>query len=281
MSKSRYNKASFRIARRSKLKRVFGLFLKIGLPIVFLLGFIFLARADFLQIKTFEVVGLEMVQPEEIKNVAQSLIFNQKGFYLIPNSNIIFLNKNKLVKELLSNFPRLEKVEINKKFFSRQIELKIAEKKADLLWCSSTDVCFLMTKDGLVFEKTNIIGADFEKSKVFSIEPLNKVVFRGILIGDPLTKTFATPDKIKNYLKLIEIFNGVGFKITSINIESSDKAVAKSNIGDIIFNPEEVDLSAVAQNTVLLIKQTKIKNPTAQFNYIDARFGNKFFYKLY
>jgi hypothetical protein len=52
-------------------------------------------------------------------------------------------------------------------------------------------------------------------------------------------------------------------------------------MGDIIFNPEGVDLSLVAQNTILLINEVKGKNPSAQFNYNDARFDNKFFYKLY
>lgn len=281
MSKSRYNKASSRIARRGRVKRAFGLFFKIGLPIIFLAGLVFLLRADFLQIKTFEVTGAETVAVTDIKNISKDAIFGSKGFSLIPASNIVFLNKGKLAKELLSNFPRLEKVEINKDFFSGQIELKVSERKADLLWCSTEDVCFFMTEGGLVFEKAGFSGADFLTSSANRAEPLNRLIFRGILTGDPLLKNFATPTKIENYLKLIAVFKNANLEVVSIDIESLDKAVAKSNIGDIIFNPEEADLLAVAQNTVLLIKETKARNPAARFNYIDARFGNKLFYKLY
>jgi hypothetical protein len=86
---------------------------------------------------------------------------------------------------------------------------------------------------------------------------------------------------MQNYSSFIESFKNAGFQITSINIESTDKATAKSNTGDIIFSPDETDLSTVAKNIILLINDIKHKTPSAQFNYIDARFGNKIFYKLY
>jgi hypothetical protein len=265
MHKSRYKKASSRIAKRSRIKRNFGLFLKIGLPIALLIGLIFLLRADFLQVKSFEVVGAETVQPTEIKNVATNFISGNNLFF-IPKSNILFLNKQKLTALLLSNFKRLEKVEVNKKYLSKSVQLNVTERKADFVWCSPSSECFLMTKDGLVFEKSGETGG--------------KLIFTGLLEGDPLMKNFATSPKIQNYLKLVEIFKEGSIEVISINIESSDKAVAKTSIGDVIFNPEEIDLSLVAQNAILLINEVKGKNPSAKFNYIDARFDNKFFYKL-
>jgi hypothetical protein len=280
LDRRRYKKASSRIAKRGKIKRIFVLFLKIGLPVTFLIGLIFLLRANFLQVKSFEILGAETIQQTDIKNAAANFIAGN-NFFIIPKSNILFLNKENLSKVLLSKFDRLEKVKIIKHFLNGSVELSLTERKADFLWCSETDSCFFMSKDGLVFEQSDIVGATFEASKVFGIEPLNKIIFRGILTGDPLMKNFATPAEIENYLKLIKIFNDAGFDISSINIETSDRAVAKSSTGDIIFNPDEADLSEVAQNTILLIKETKSKNPTARFNYIDARFGNKLFYKLY
>ena len=126
-----------------------------------------------------------------------------------------------------------------------------------------------MSKDGLVFES-------------YSAEATRgKVIFGGILDGDPLMKNFATPEKMQNYSNLIRVFKEAGFEVSSINIESSDKAVAKIEIVDIIFNPEEENLSLTAENVVLLINELKSKNSSTTFNYIDARFNNKIFYKLY
>jgi hypothetical protein len=266
MKNSRYKKASSRIARRSKAKKVFGLILKVGLPVAFLVGLIFLLRADFLQVKSFEVSGTADIPVESIKNTASGFI-SGNNFFVIPKSNILFLNKGELAAAIMSQFGRMEKVDINKQFLSERVDLNISERKGDFLWCSLQDECFFMTKDGLVFEKTE--------------NKEDKVIFRGILTSNPLMKNFATPAKMQNYLKLIEVLKGAGFEVGSINIESNDRAVTKSNVGDIIFNPEETDLSLVAQNVILLINDVKGKNPSAEFNYIDARFGNKIFYKLY
>ncbi len=269
MLKGRYKKTSSKIARRSKARKFFSLFLKIGLPTAILIGLVFLSRADFLQIKNFEVLGVETIQPENVKNTASNFISGNK-FFIIPKSDILLLNKEKMATALIAAFPRIEKVEVNKQFFSQKVELKVTERKADFLWCSTQDECFSITKDGFIFERSEDVN--------------NKIIFKGILEENPLMKNFATPEKMQNYLKLIEVFKNDGFNISSINIESADKVVAKikinSAITDIIFNPDEPDLFLTAQNVVLLINETKSKNPSANFQYIDARFGNKMFYKL-
>ena len=268
MHRNKYNRASSRIARRSKMKKIFNLFLKIGLPTAVFVGFILLSRAEFLQVKNFEVMGTETIPQKDIKNVASDFI-SGNNFFVVPRSNIFLLNKEKLVAALLSRFGRLERVAVNKLFFSESIELSIIERRADFLWCSPQEQCFFMTKDGFIFEKSNSAEAS-----------LDKISFRGNLEGDPLMRDFVTPEKMQNYLKLIEVFKNAGFEISSINIESADKAVAKSSMGDIIFDPGETNLSLTAQNAVLLINDIKNKNPSARFNYIDTRFGNKVFYKL-
>lgn len=266
MHNTRYTKASSRIARRSEVKRIFGLILKIGLPVVFLVGFILLLRADFLQIKNFEITGTKTLSEESIKNLASSFATGT-NLFLIPKSNILFFNKDQLTTALISEFSRLEKVEVNKKFFSQQIQIKIVERNEDFLWCSEAGLCFFMTKDGLVFQESKNASS--------------QLIFKGLLKGDPLMQSFATPVKIQNYLKLVEAFKIAGFNVSSVNIESNDKAIAQTDIGDVYLNPEESDLFLVAQNVLLLINETKNKNPSARFEYIDARFGNKMFYKLY
>lgn len=272
MYKSKHKKTSSKIAKRRQMKETFGLILKISLPVAVLVSLVFLLRANFLQIKNFEVMGAETISAENLKNIARSRTSGNKLFF-IPKTNIFLLNKNNLANVLLADFARIEKVEVNKEFLSQSIELKIKERKSDFLWCSENDECFNMTKDGLVFASPDI--AFVESSKV---------VFRGVLIGNPIMKNFATTEKMQDYLSLINTFKNEGFEISSINIESSDKAVAEIKINNykskIIFSPQEKNLSVIAQNALLLINETKSKNPKSSFQYIDTRFGNKLFYKL-
>jgi len=266
MQGRRYNKASSRIAKRNNARRVFGLVLKIGLPIVFLISIIFILRADFLQIKNIVVLGAETVSADNLKATTRSWT-SGNHFFIIPKTNILFFNKQELADTLLTTFPRLEKAEINKQYFSKNIVLKVLEREADFLWCASSEECFYMNKSGLIFERGENDGSKF--------------IFKGGVTGDPIMQSFATADKIQNYLNFIEVFEKEGLEVTYINIESSDKAILGTSIGEVFFSPGDADLTLVAQNALLLIDEIMSKNPNAVFEYIDARFGNKMFYKLY
>lgn len=263
--KKRY---SDKIAQRRKAKRNFSLFLKMILPAIFLVGLVWLLRASFLQVKDFQFAGNDTLRAEDLKSFAQNQVAGRKLIF-IPKTNILFLNKDELASALLSNFNRLERVSIDKKIFSRSVNLDLAERKAAFIWCADSGECFNMTSGGLVFEPT------FET---------DKIVFRGGISGEPLLKNFASPEVMENYLKLIAEFEKAGFKISSIKFETGDRVIAKLSIkdatSDIIFNPHDPDFSLLIQNTILLIGETLTKNPKAVFDYIDARFGNKFFYKL-
>ena len=279
MHSNKYKKSSSIIAKRNKVRRIFGLVLKIGLPVIFLVGIAFLLRADFLQVKNFNVVGEESVSAKDIQKLAAGFV-SGSNFFVIPKSNIFLLSKDKLAAAVLAKFSRVEKVDINKNFFNGSVNLAVKERQADYLWCSGDDTCFFMTKDGLVFEKAGFTASDFLASSATWAEPANKLIFEGNLAGNPLMKNFTISERMQNYLKLVKIFKDAGYEIISINIESVDKAIAKSNIGDIIFNPEEVDLSLATQNALLLINEVRSRNSSAEFNYIDTRFDNKLFYKL-
>ncbi|MCL4387156.1 FtsQ-type POTRA domain-containing protein [Patescibacteria group bacterium] len=262
----RYKRAPSLIAKRQKARRHTAIFLKAILPIFILIGFVFLARAEFLKIRNFEVSGFETLPEEDIKNTAKKFASGTE-LLLLPKSNILLLDKDKLAAALLSSFTRLEAVQVNKQFFERGIKLEVVERKSDFLWCFPQNECFFMNKEGLVFEKAEYV-------------PSGKLVFRGVLKEDPLLKSFASSKDMNNFLKLVQVLKDAGLEISSINLEYSDRVVAESNIGKIIFNSEEADLSLTAQNIILLVNEVKSKTPGAYFEYIDARFGNKIFYKL-
>jgi len=283
MHSKKYKKASSVIAKRNRFRKIFSLSLKIGLPLVFLMGLVFLLRANFLQVENFNVIGNVGVSTQDIQNVAINFISGNE-LLVIPKSNIFLLSKRNLATALLANFGRIESVDLNKQFLNRSMDITVKERQADYLWCSgdlsAQAGCFFMTKDGFIFEKASFTMSDFLASSASWAEPTNKLIFEGNLEGNPIMKSFATPTQMQNYLKLVKTFQNANIEIVSINIESADKATAKSSLGDIIFSPEEADLSLVAQNAILLINDAKSKNPSAIFNYIDTRFGNKMFYKL-
>lgn len=267
--KNYYNSASSRIAQRRRTRKFFWKFLIIFLAIIFFAGAVFLLRANFSQIKNFEISGAEAIPPEEVVKSASNFI-SGNGLLVIPRSNIFLLNKEKLANEILRSFPRIQSAEIEKNFFRRSISISISERKADFLWCSYSNECFFMSQSGLIFEKISDPNFDLN----------SKMIFRGKIEGDPLMKNFASPESMKGFSDFIKILGNNGIQTSEINFESVDKAVAETGSGKIFFNPDETDLTASATNAALLLKEVLDKNPETRFEYIDTRFGNKIFYKL-
>lgn len=270
MYKSRYHKASSRITRRSRNKKLFNLLVKIGVPVAILSGLVFLSRADFLQVKGFEVREARTISQDKVEAAAADAIAGNK-FFFIPKSNIFLLNKDQLAASLTADFGRIAELKVDKKFWERKIELELVERTADFLWCSAEDACYSMNKEGLIFERSDFVPLGGASAKV---------IFRGVLEGEPLQQSFASAERMRSYSDFLGVLEDAGLEADSINIESSDKGVAHSYEADIIFDPGEGDLVSAAQNAALLIRDLRAKNPAASFEYIDIRFGNKLFYKL-
>ncbi|MBN2094076.1 MAG: hypothetical protein JW740_01770, partial [Candidatus Zambryskibacteria bacterium] len=197
----------------------------------------------------------------------------------IPKSNIVFFDKNFLTSILLSQNSRIEKIEINRDFFLRNVTVSIIERQADYLWCSDSGDCFFMNKNGLVFKRAPFTESEFLLSSVNYLEPKNRIIFRGVLNENPLLENFTSSEQMQKYIEMLSNFKAVDIEIFSISSEAPDKAIANSSLGNVIFNPQE-DLVLIAQNVILLVEEIKSKNPEAIFDYIDTRFGNKLFYKL-
>jgi hypothetical protein len=241
------------------------LILKIGVPLAFVVGLIAFLRADFMQIAGFEVEGEETISEKSIKDTAVGLAAGTE-FFFIPNSNLILFDRQELANALLSKFGRIQSTEVKKNLLSREVKISVQERKSDFLWCSEADECFFMDRSGLIFEQALDTGG--------------LIVFKGALKGDPIRKNFASAEKMRSYSKLIETLESADIKVASISLESEDKAVVQTSVGGILLYPGEADFSAPAQNAILLVQEIRSKDPGALFSYIDARFGNKIFYKL-
>lgn len=241
--------------------------------IFFITFFIFggltaLLRAGFMQVKNFSVSGLSTISENSVLNMASSFISGNK-FVLVPKSNTLFLSDSGLSEYLKNSFGGIAKVDVNKNIFTGEVDINITERTPDFLWCGSS--CFLMSKDGLVYEQVGENG---------QAQYPDKIVLRGVLGDDPLLQNFASSDQMNVYESAVEKFSSEDIKINSISVDSEDRAIAETSIGNVIFSPEEKDTYSLAHRVKLLLQEVRLKNPNAHFEYIDARFGNKLFYKL-
>lgn len=260
-----YNKASSRIKRRGKFKRNFFISIMFFLPFFLIASIFLLSRSNFLKVKNFNISGTQSLSTDKLKEFINTNISGNK-FLFVPKSNIFFVNKENLSSVIMSQFPRIEGVVINKNIINRNVSVSIKERTTDFLWCSPKEECFFMDKNGLVFEPT--------------LKNQDKIIFMGGISENPLLKSFASKEEMDKYIQIIDVLKKSDIHISIINFEYLEKVVFKTNVGDVILSLNDENLSDSVQNVLLLIQDSKSKNKNVTFQYIDARFGNKMFYKL-
>lgn len=262
----RYNKASSRIHRRNRVRKYLFTFLYLSIPILFILGTVFLLRAPFMQIKEVIILNNKDVSGEELSSFIQERI-NQYKYFFIPKTNFFFYGKKELENDILSSFYKIENVEINLKY-QGLLSVNIKEREAEYVWCSIEDACFLMDVKGLIFAEADELNSH------------DKIIFKGKIEGNPLMQYLYKEEVMRNYKMAVDILLNESLgRIHRIEFESTNKTIFVTSIGDIYLNAEE-NMITQMQNVILLVKELRNRNAEIQFDYIDGRFGNKMYYKV-
>ncbi len=266
--KRRQAKVSYssKIGRRNSRRRSLKTIALLLVPLLLIGSLIYVLRLDSLQIKTVEVEGVVALNSDDIQNAALESI-GGNYLWIIPKSSIFLVDGGGLEQTILGEFARVQNVNVSKSI-SGSLKIKIAERTSSGVWCSGSGACYLFDSLGLVFARA---GEE---------DVSGKVVFKGVLQGDPLLKKFGTEAEMKNYFEVLDHLQSGGLEVSSLYVESTDKATIATSMGDIIFTPTDPNVNGTCENVLLLISNERGRNPEAQFQYIDARFGNKLFYKV-
>ena len=256
---------STKLGKRRRKRRLFKIWLSLFLFVVLVVGFAFLMRQPFLQVKSINIVGTVSIDGASVKNlVNKSLEGNYFG--ILPRSNILFLDSKNIENTLLESFAKIDEVDVVSKP-NGDINVEIKERQAIAVWCSTSEQCFLVDMEGFLYARAS------------SADTIGKLIFGGNIEGEPLKSRFASSEEMNGFIGFTNELKVFGINSTKLRIESKDKAVLETSIGKIFVAPLEKDYKEIAENVHLLLKEEKKKNPEVYFEYIDMRFGNKLFYK--
>lgn len=265
MINKRYNKSLSKLADRNKKLKKVKLGVALLLPIFLLVAVSFLSRLSSLQISSVNVTGEKSIAKDDIANATLESISGNR-FFIFPRTNVFMVNESSVASVLSSEFPRIESVNVEKSA-EGVLKVEIREREPVASWCNNSS-CYLMDSTGLVYSKVDS-----------ELESFGKIVFRGAVEGDPLMKYFQNKVMIDLYLRSASLLKNNSIDAYSISVESKDKGVIQTSVGNIFINPESEDLLEAVENALLVIEDMKAKNPGTKFEYIDVRFGNKVFYK--
>ena len=229
-------------------------------------------------IKGIEISGNQELNREEIKNLAGSHIEKSYLFGLIkPYSNILFTNSENIKHSLENNYPLIESVSVNKKLFSKNLEVEIKERESVAVYCkkdlsaqAGAEICFYFDRNNVFFKD----APRFSGQLFLVIEDSRNRDFKlGHSFDDAelLEKIFETK-RVLDELKIIEYQNFV-------LPENSFDFWIKAKEGWNVYLDKETDISSqlVALKKFLDEKLPPDRRQTLQ--YIDIRINNRIYYK--
>lgn len=229
------------------------------LTVVFLIYVII--YSDLFKVKTVEVQGTDMINPEEIRTIVNNNINHQK-LLLFPGRNLIFINSNKITNDIKARYA-LNKLEINKGW--QKLTIVVEEKVANLIAYNNNSYYFI-DSSGTITRELSAEEINKYRSK-FPLLYINK----DLKVSDkPIS------DRAVNYvLELDKALKAKGLKIRNYESGEVDQVNVLMEANWRAYFSINTALSTAVDN-LMLVLTNKLANK--KFEYIDVRLADRVSY---
>ena len=238
-----------------------------GLIIIFgLVYFVFFL--PLWKIKKIEASGTEKVSPEELVNASEQYL---NGFYpgRIPKNNYFLLSEEKLAEYLKNTFPGLKEILVTKKF-PTDLVIKAKERQKTIVYCGQ-EKCFYLDEDGIAFEPAPEIYGGL--NVVLKDNSGREAQIGNKMIGSDLISFALEARKV-----ILSDLNMSLVNFEIINYPTADVNAVMPEGWKILLDSK---LSSKEQiNALKKVLDDKIKDQRSRLEYIDARIGNRVYYKF-
>ena len=249
---------------------------------------VYLLRLPQLQIRKIETVGLQVLTEAAI-NERVAVLLDGNYFLIVPKRSVLFIRTGTITQILQESFPRLESVTVSRKFPDTLI-VSVVERELWGIFCSSgvepsgqisaaledTDLphqevgCAYIDKTGFAFERApSSSGSLIKKIKIDEADlALASYAVEPDIMSDILRLSGRVEDRTKSPVVTYELFSKIPREVRMTVAEGFTLYLNRD--GDIV-------------NTLRVLKlvlEEEIKDRRSELEYIDARFGNKVFYKF-
>lgn len=233
------------------------------------------------------ITGNSIIDSKELEqNVNEKITGRYIG--LFARANVLIYPKDRIYKDLVTNFPRIESLNINSEGLNI-LYLSITERLGSFLYCGEVlpinkeevgENCFFVNNDGLIFDKAPYFSGDIYFKYYTDIKMID---------GKVLSSQVYEPIRFHELVRFVDGVKALGFKpIYLVNLpdqtfylylkSNSDKPNPK-----IIFK-EENDLVTILDNLGTAMGEKEFANEINSkydaLSYIDLRFKNKVLYKF-
>ena len=265
-------RASFKKYYRKKRKKSFfksRFFLTfILLSGLFTALFYFFIFSDFFWVEKNVITGAKRAPSQQIDNILKENAENKLIFF--ESRSIFLFNKTKAKKEILSAFPEIEDLKIEKKL-PRTIKVSLKEREKEGVFCFEKK-CFLLDQEGIAFypleEESPKNASDksivvFE-NELFKKEPvLGEKVIEDFFMGPALT--------IKSFFE-----KELNIPLKRIIIASRARLNFETREGWRAYFSLEKDIEWQKKELFFVLKKRVLPEKRKNLEYIDLRFDKIF-----
>ena len=271
--------------RRMRKLRVFIFYFILSVFIILVASFF--SNDKRMTINKIEITGTHIIDQVEVKKNVRNDI-SGKYVYLFSKANSFIYPRNKIYKDLLFNFPRIDKLSIYRDNL-RTMHINISERVGSYLYCGSSvpeikteigENCYFLNDDGFIFDKAPYFSGDVYFKYYMKVS--NNTI-------NPLGKQITSINNFHNLVRFIDGITSLGFKPIYIvsNLNGMSSLYLDYTPGDttpkIIFKDDN-NLSVIQDNLALAMEKKKftneIKSKYSKLLYIDLRFENRVLYKF-
>lgn len=254
--------------RRRRRRWLLGGALALALLLI-LGGLAWASRAPFLRVTSVQVIGAQAVASTSIAQFAWDELSGAYG-WLFARNNIFLYPRQTIAGQLLLQNPSLRAVDVHAQDF-HTVVIKVTERTPVALWCDT--YCYYMDEQGFVYAPAPQDGTPAYISYQGPIATTTEVGLRQYLT----TEEFQSLAALMAALAQKMPDNPVGQVAVDDNL---DTRVYFQNSFLLMFNLKD-DGGDVFERFILALSSDVFKDKTtADFEYLDLRFGDKLYYKL-
>ena len=228
-----------------------------------------------LNVRTVLVSGNSVVSTEDVLDIFRAAT-RGRNFLIFSRANILWYPKQQIIDTLRYSYSWIDTVSIDRINLTT-VGIKIKERVPAAVWCGvSLDKpvpCRLADAQGLIFAKApEFSGAVYVKL----YGPLVSADWRGV--------QYFSQEGAAHMLNFSKSLSGIGFQPVSVEVSGTNTYDVFLNSGTRVSVQVSDPVSTIVSNIAMLLSQKIFaESQTSNFSnlvYIDARFGNKLFYKF-
>ncbi|MDI6883019.1 MAG: FtsQ-type POTRA domain-containing protein [Patescibacteria group bacterium] len=252
--------------RRSVFKRrFFGDFILFFIFALFLFYFLFLS--EVLKIREIEIFSAQSISQKEIRAFLEKEL-KTPFLYFFSKDTFFLVSSQKIEEKILKEHPEIEKVNL-KKNFPKDLIVEIKERIPKGIFCFSTDNCFLIDNQGIIFKA------------VEKIRPENLPIIFGPVTTQyerVLGEEVIYQEKINQILEIENEFQKLEIEPEKFILKDNERLDIKITEGWEIYFDLREDINLALTKLKLLLEKEISLEKRKNLEYIDLRFS-KVFYK--